>query len=71
MTDTRFYSVKEVAELLGYSRQQIYNFIKSGRLGFYRPGKGKILIADDDLLLFIKRGRNEQLVLATQLQKKD
>lgn len=68
----KYYGVADVAKILGYSKQQVYNYVKDGRLTASRPGGGKILITQKDLDAFIERGRNEQrLVLAAQIQAKD
>ena len=34
-----FYSVEEVAEILGVTRRSVYNYLTSGQLRASRPGK--------------------------------
>ncbi len=65
------YTVKEVADILGYSTNSIYTFLKEKRLKGVRVGKGRFRIPEDELnrVLHLSRkaqpatsSANEQLV---------
>lgn len=43
------YTVKQVAEILGYCTNSIYGFIKQGRLKGIRLGKGRFLIPQEEI----------------------
>lgn len=43
------YSVKEVADILGYSTNSIYSFLKKGRINGIRMGRGRFRISEDEL----------------------
>ncbi len=45
----RTYTVKEVAEILGYSTNTIYAFLKEGRLQGVRVGKGRFRIPQEEV----------------------
>jgi excisionase family DNA binding protein len=62
MIDERDYTVPEIAERLRVSQWTVYNWLKSGRLGGYRPGGTKAgwRIPASDLDRFIAERRGEQ-----------
>src|SRR3990167_2982514 len=43
------YTVKQVAEILGYSTNSIYSFIKGGRINGVRVGMGRFRITEEEL----------------------
>jgi excisionase family DNA binding protein len=43
------YSVKQVAEILGYSTNSIYTFLQEGKIKSIRIGRGKIKIGQDEV----------------------
>jgi len=43
------YTVKQVAELLGYSTNSIYSFLKTGRIKGVRVGRGRFRITEEEL----------------------
>ena len=43
------YTVKQVAEILGYSTNSIYSFIKEGRINGVRVGMGRFRITEEEL----------------------
>lgn len=51
----KFYSVKEAADLLGFSTNSIYKFLKEGRLGSFRgtSEQGRFRITRKDLEEFL------------------
>lgn len=63
MTNSEFYTVEQVAELLRVHWQTILNYIKNGRLNAVKLGKG-YRISKDALEAFIKENQTE--VLAEQ-----
>lgn len=69
------YTVKQVAEILGYSTNSIYTFLKEKRLKGVRVGKGRFRIPQSELdrLLLTSKGQtgqspSVQTILATQKQ---
>lgn len=54
--EEKYYSVKEVCEILHRDRRTIYAYIRSNQLKAYKPGKKNFLIAESDLNDFIKAG---------------
>lgn len=57
MNNEHFYTVKEVAEIMRFSKSYVYELIKDGRLKAVRIGKGKIIVSFKDLQEFIDSGR--------------
>ncbi len=57
MNNEHFYTVKEVAEIMRFSKSYVYELIKDGRLKAVRIGKGKIIVSSKDLQEFIDSGR--------------
>lgn len=57
MNNEHFYTVKEVAEIMRFSKSYVYELIKDGRLKSVRIGKGKIIVSSKDLHEFIDSGR--------------
>ena len=57
MNNDHFYTVKEVAEIMRFSKSYVYELIKDGRLKAVRIGKGKIIVSSKDLQEFIDSGR--------------
>ncbi len=53
----RTYSVKQVAEILGYSTNSIYTFLKEGQIVGVRLGKGRYRVAQEELdkILHLKK----------------
>ncbi len=43
------YTVKQVADILGFSTNSIYSFLKAGRLTGIRVGKGRFRISEEEL----------------------
>ncbi len=58
------YTVKQVAEILGYSTNSIYSFLKEKRIKGVRVGKGRFRIPQSELnrLLLISRGQDAAVV---------
>lgn len=54
------YSVKQVADILGYSTNSIYSFLKEGRIIGIRLGKGRYRVTQDELnkILHLKKTEN-------------
>lgn len=52
----KYYTIKEVCEILHKNNRTIYAYIRSGQLKAHRPGKKNFLIAESDLTDFIKNG---------------
>lgn len=66
------YTVKQVADILGYSTNSIYTFLKEGRIVGIRLGKGRFRIPQeevDKILLLKKSDTLEQSVLANETVK--
>lgn len=63
------YTVKEVAELLGYSTNSIYTFLKEKRIRGVRIGKGRFRIpqVEVDRLLLVKRGAKSPITVVSPL----
>jgi len=53
------YSVKQVAEILGYSTNSIYTFLKEGQIVGIRLGKGRYRVAQEELdkILHLKKSQ--------------
>lgn len=56
------YTVKQVADMLGYSTNSIYAFLKEGRIKGVRIGKGRFRISEEELekLLHLKKSQEIQ-----------
>lgn len=54
------YSVKQVADILGYSTNSIYSFLKEGRIIGIRLGKGRYRVTQEELnkILHLKKTEN-------------
>lgn len=52
------YTVKQVAELLGYSTNSIYSFLKEGRIKGIRVGKGRFRVSQEEIDRLLKINRN-------------
>lgn len=52
----KFYTVKEVCDILHKNDRTVYAYIRSGQLKAHRPGKKNFLIAESDLNDFIRNG---------------
>lgn len=55
------YTVKQVAELLGYSTNSVYSFLKEGRIKGVRVGKGRFRILQEEINRLLHR---DKLVLS-------
>jgi excisionase family DNA binding protein len=65
------YNVKQVAEILGYSTNSIYAFLKEGRLKGIRLGKGRFRIPQEEIdRLLLTTPKNETAVPKTVAGKK-
>ena len=58
MTNEKYYSVREVCEILGKSNRAIYSYIRAGLLKATRPGgeNCNYAIAESDLKTFMENG---------------
>ena len=67
----RTYTVKEVADILGYSTNSIYTFLKEKRIRGVRLGKGRFRIPDEELarVLHLSKKPDEIPVPATRPQE--
>jgi excisionase family DNA binding protein len=56
------YTVKQVADMLGYSTNSIYTFLKEGRIVGVRVGKGRYRVSQEELdkLLHLKKSQEVQ-----------
>lgn len=66
-TSKEFMTVNDVAEILEFSRDAIYDLINSGRLKAYRPSARKTRIMREDLLAYLER-RDERITVAPKAQ---
>ncbi len=57
------FTVKQVADILGYSTNSIYSFLKAKRIKGVRVGKGRFRIPQGELdrLLLVKKGESEYI----------
>lgn len=62
---TKTYTVKQVADILGYSTNSIYTFLKEKKIFGVRVGKGRYRISQEELdkLLHLKKTEESQQVL--------
>jgi excisionase family DNA binding protein len=63
------YTVKQVANILGYSTNSIYTFLKEGRIKGVRIGKGRFRVSQQELdkLLHLKKSQEVQPISMTSL----
>lgn len=64
MLDT--YTVKQVADILGYSTNSIYSFLKENRIKGVRVGRGRIRITEEELRGLLKLSKKSQAAPAVQ-----
>lgn len=57
MTENKFYTILEVAEILRVHRRTVYTYLKNGDLKAFKPGK-EWRVTPEDLEDFIKRRTN-------------
>ncbi len=53
------YTVKEVAEILGYSTNSIYSFLRDKRINGIRVGKGRFRIPEEELRRVLHLSKNQ------------
>lgn len=58
------YTVKEVADILGFSTNSIYTFLKEKRIKGVRVGKGRFRIPDEELSRILHLSKKPQIALA-------
>lgn len=63
------YTIKQVAEILGYSTNSIYSFVKEGRIRGTRVGKGRFRISQEELNRVLHLSKNTQFTPAVQTPK--
>lgn len=54
-TNIRVYSLKQVADIMGLTRQTIYNYVTAGKLKARKIGK-EYRVKEEDLKEFIDKG---------------
>ena len=59
MPEKEFYSVKELAELLGVCEMTIYRMMKRGEIAYYSIGRAK-RFRREDVEAFLKRCRTNE-----------
>lgn len=64
----RTYTVKEVADILGYSTNSIYAFLKEKRIKGVRVGRGRFRIPEEELSRILHLSKNKQLEKSTVMQ---
>ncbi len=67
------YTVKEVADILGFSTNSIYTFLKEKRIKGVRVGKGRFRIPDEELsrILHLSKKSNVQIAPTEEELKND
>src|SRR5262245_14930218 len=65
---SKTYTVKQVAEILGYSTNSIYSFIDEGRLKGVRVGKGRFRIPEEELNRVLHLTKKPEIKAAIQTQ---
>ena len=55
------YTVNQVAEILGYSTNSIYSFLKEGRIKGIRVGKGRFRITEEELKRVLHLSKKSQV----------
>lgn len=58
------YTVKQVAQLLGYSTNSIYAFLKEGRIKGVRVGKGRFRVSEEELARVMHLSKRPQSIEA-------
>ncbi len=56
------YTVKQVAQMLGYSTNSIYAFLKEGRIKGVRVGKGRFRVSEEELARVMHLSKRPQSV---------
>lgn len=66
------YTVKQVADILGYSTNSIYTFLKAKRIKGVRVGKGRFRVPQSEInrLLLVKKGEAPELPTAQPMQER-
>lgn len=64
----RFYTVKEAAEILGFSTNTVYKYLDEGKLQGKRIGKGRFKIPYDELSPFLSTGEKIERVIEEKTQ---
>jgi len=62
------YTVKQVAEILGYSTNSIYTFLDEGRIKGVRVGKGRFRISEEELNRVLHLSKKTEITTALQNQ---
>ena len=62
------YTVKQVADILGFSTNSIYTFLKQGRIKGVRVGKGRFRITEEELGRILHLSKKQQPDNETKLQ---
>ena len=60
------YTVKQVADILGYSTNSIYTFLKEGRIVGVRVGKGRYRISQEELGKLLHLKKSQELLVTMQ-----
>lgn len=58
LTTTKYYTLKEIADLLQMHINSIRLYVKEGKMKAFKVGKG-YLVAEEDLRAFIERKSND------------
>jgi excisionase family DNA binding protein len=61
------YSVKQVADILGYSTNSIYSFLKEGRIIGIRLGKGRYRVTQEELNKILHLKKTEDILSAPSI----
>lgn len=56
---SKTYTVKQVAEILGYSTNSIYTFLQEGRIKGIRVGKGRFRIPEEEIQRILQLSKKE------------
>ena len=64
----RFYTVKEAAEILGFSTNTIYKYLDEGKLKGKRIGKGRFKIPYEELEPYLSVGEKVEHVVSEKVQ---
>ncbi|OGK39956.1 hypothetical protein A3A74_03015 [Candidatus Roizmanbacteria bacterium RIFCSPLOWO2_01_FULL_35_13] len=62
------YTVKQVAEMLGYSTNSIYTFLQEGRIKGVRVGKGRFRIPEEELNRILHLSKKSEITTISQSQ---
>lgn len=62
------YTIKQVADILGYSTNSIYEFVKEKRIKAVRIGRGRFRITEEELqrVMHLSKKNNQDVAMATQ-----